>query len=113
MMLEEPIVYTLEYLIVIFLGLALENSFGTWEGYSVLVSLVTVGRFIIGTGEGYLVSLSLGFSLGSLIESKNTFSVLTVMLLGASLGLWFRSEVVGYNCSCRLFVDLHYDNCGG
>ena len=65
------------------LRLALGNYFGPWEGYLVVISLGRLDGFIIGTGEGYLVGLSLVVSLGSPFESPN--HVLTVIILGTSL----------------------------
>ena len=57
MILGAPIGYALEYPISMLLGLALENYFGTWEGYLVGVSLGTLSGLMIGTGEGYFVGL--------------------------------------------------------
>ena len=69
------------------LGLALENYFGTWEGFLVGVSLVTLARLMIGTGGGNLVGLSLGLTLVSPLESPNSGSELPEMLMGVPLGL--------------------------
>ena len=59
MVLGAPVGYPLGYYINILLGLAFFNSLGTWEGSLVVVSLVPLVGLIIGTGEGYLVGLSL------------------------------------------------------
>ena len=64
MVLVVPGSYPLEYFIIIFLGLALFNSFGTQEEYLVVVSLGTLAGLIIGTVEVSLVVLSLGLPLG-------------------------------------------------
>ena len=60
------------------------------------VSLGTLGVLIIGTAEVSLVGLSLGLSLGSPLEYKNTGYVLPGMLIGAPFSLWFGSEAVRY-----------------
>ena len=39
------------------LGLTLDNYFGPWEGYLVVVSLVELGGLMIGTWVGSLVGL--------------------------------------------------------
>ena len=64
MVLVAPVGSTLEVCIGMFLDLALVDYFGTWEGSLVGVSLVSLGDFMIGIGEGYLVWLSLGLPLG-------------------------------------------------
>ena len=57
---------------------------------------------MIGTVEGYLVSLSLVLPIVFPLEYPNTESDLPGMLLGKPLGLWFGSEAVGYLCFfCR------------
>ena len=72
---------------------ALENYFGTWEGYLVSVSLGKLAVLMIGTGEGCLVGLSLRLPLVSPLESPNPgadsvylFVSLNGMVLGMSLG---------------------------
>ena len=82
-----------EYFIIMLLGLSLRNNFGTWEGDLVGFPLDTLGVLIIGTGEGLLVSWSLGLPLGSPFESTNTrdlfssfFRSPTGMIFGTSLG---------------------------
>ena len=70
------------------LGLALENSFGTWERYFVGVSLDPLAKSMIGTVEGYLVGLSLGLPIGSPFDSPNTglTGIIICMSLGNPLG---------------------------
>ena len=58
------VVFPLGYTIIILLGLVLNNSFGTWEGSLVVVSLGTLSGLIIDTGEGFFVRLSLGLPIG-------------------------------------------------
>ena len=50
MVLGEPVGSLLEVSIIIFIGMALQNYFGTWEGYLVGHSLGALGGLIIGTG---------------------------------------------------------------
>ena len=71
MILVSTVGYPIEGSIIIFLGLALGNSFGTWEGYFIGVSLGALGVSMIDTGEGYLVGLSLGLPIGTPIEYQN------------------------------------------
>ena len=68
MVLGAPAVYPLVYSIKILLGLALVNYFVTFEGSLVEVSLVSLAGLMIGTGEGYLSSLSLVLPLGYQLE---------------------------------------------
>ena len=49
MVLGAPVEYPLEYYIKMLLGLALENSLGTWEGSLVGFSLVPADGLIIGS----------------------------------------------------------------
>ena len=65
MVLVAPVVYPFGYSINKFLGLALDNSFGTWELYLVGLSLGTLAGLLIGNVEGSLVRLSLAIPLGS------------------------------------------------
>ena len=53
------------------LELALGNYFGTWEGYLVGFSLVTLSTLMIVTREGPYIGLSLGLILVSPLESPN------------------------------------------
>ena len=73
MVLRAPIGSTLEVSIGIFIGLVLENYFGTWKGSLFGVSLVELGGLMIGNRKGSLVGLSLvlplGFPLGMYIEN--------------------------------------------
>ena len=59
---------SLVYSINVLLGLALVNYFVTFEGSLVEVSLVSLAGLMIGTGEGYLSSLSLVLPLGYQLE---------------------------------------------
>ena len=81
-----------------FLGLALGNSFGTWEGNFAVVSLGPLAGLMIVTGEVSLVGLSLTLPLGTPLESTNPGSELSDTLLGAPLGLRFLSDAV--RCMC-------------
>ena len=56
---------------------------------------------IIGTGERYLVGLSLELTLGSPLVSPNNGDDLPETLMGAPIGLWFGSEAVRRRCCCR------------
>ena len=76
-----PVGYTLGYSINMLLGLALENSFRSWEGYLVVVSLVPLDGLVIGTGEGYLAGLSLRLPLGYPLDSPNPVLELPGMIL--------------------------------
>ena len=87
-----PVGSQLENPVSILLGLALGNSFVTWEGYLVGVSLDTLVGLVIGTGEGSLVYLSLGIPLRYQLESPNPGDDLSGMLLVTPIGLWFVSE---------------------
>ena len=89
-----------------FIRFALGNSFGTWVGYLVGVSLVKMGGLLIGTGELFLVGLSMVFTLGYLLESPNPGSVLPGTLIETPIGFWFGSEAVRYWCSCRRLTDF-------
>ena len=80
------------------LFLALENSFGTWEGYLVGVSYGTMAGLMIGAVEVSLVWLSLGLPLGSSFEHPNNGAYLPDMTLGVPIGLRFSSEAV--RCLC-------------
>ena len=60
---------------------------------------------MIGTGEGYLVGLSLGLTFGYPLKSPNTVSKLISMLLGVNLGLWFGYEAAEFLCCCRRLMD--------
>ena len=60
---------------------------------------------MIGTGEGYLVGLSLRLTLLSPLESPNPVVFLPVTFLGAPLGLCFLYESVSYCCSFRHLMD--------
>ena len=96
-----PVGSPLGYFIIIFLGLALFNSFGTQEEYLVIVSLVILTGLIICAVEGSLVVLSLVIPLGYLLEYPNPGADLYGTLLGAAIGLWFGSDVVwGVGISC-------------
>ena len=64
MVLGAPVGYPLGYYINMLLGLELCNFFGIWEVSLVVVSPGTLVGLTIGTGEGYLVGLSLGIPLG-------------------------------------------------
>ena len=56
---------------------------------------------MIGTGEGYLVELSLGIPLGPPIGYLNPGDVMHGTLLGETPGLWFGYEAVRLRCySC-------------
>ena len=63
MVMVVPVVFPLGYTIIILLGLVLNNSFGTWEGSLVVVSLGTLSGFIIDTGEGFLLYYHWDFQL--------------------------------------------------
>ena len=69
------VVSPLGYSINMLLVLAIENSFGTWEGY--------------------LVGDSLGLPFISPLDSPNHLADLPGTLLVTPLGLWFGSDVVG------------------
>ena len=79
-----PVGYPLGHYINTLLGLALDNYFGTWEGYLFVVSLGTLDGLMIGTGEVCLVGLSLVLLLGSPPDSQNPG--LTGIILEMSLG---------------------------
>ena len=65
------------------------------------ISLGPMAGFVIGTGEVYLVGLSLGFPLGYPLDYPNPGAELSGTLLVASLGLWFFSDMVwGVGISC-------------
>ena len=84
-----------------FLGLEFDWSFGTWEWFFVVVLLGPLYGVIIGTGEGYLGRWSLALTLWSQLEFPNPWAELPGTLLGASIGLWFGSDVVwGVVTSC-------------
>ena len=68
---------------------------------------------MVGTGEGCLVGLSQGLTLGYQLEYQNIGSDMTYMLLGAPLGLWFGSEAVRFWCCCRCLTDCQEDACWG
>ena len=85
MVLVEPVGYSLAYSINMFLVLSFVYSFVTWELYLVVVLLVTLVGLVIGTGEVYLVELSLGLLLEYLLESPNNGAGLPDTLLGAPL----------------------------
>ena len=68
---------------------------------------------MIGTGEGYLVGLSLGFTLGSPLKSPNHGAELPGMLLVATLRLWFGSELVRCSCCCHHLTDERKANFWG
>ena len=92
-MLVEVFGNPLGYPLNMWLGLALDKYFYTWEGCLVGVSLDTLDGLIIGTGGGSLVGLSLRLPLGPLLEPPNTgaeigslFESLTGVILGISLG---------------------------
>ena len=72
MVLLAPVGSPLGYSINMLLGLALANYFVTWEVSLAGVSLGALDGLIIETGEGCLVVLSLGLSLGPTINSPNT-----------------------------------------
>ena len=67
MVLVAPFGYLLEYSIKMLLGLALDNYFGTREGYLVGVSPDTMDGLMIGNVEVYSVGLSLVLPLVSQI----------------------------------------------
>ena len=113
MVMVAPVGYPLGYSINMLLGLVLFNSFDTWEGYLVRVSLGTLARLIIVTREGSLVVLSLLISIGFPLESPNPGDELPGTLLGAPIGLWFGSEAVRCLCSCIFLVYNHEDNLWG
>ena len=101
MVLVTPVGYPLGYYINVLLVLALFDSFGIWEGYLVGFSLGILSGLMIFTGEVYLVGLSLVLLLRSPLDSPNPITELTVMLLGAPLGMWFVSYMVlGVGISC-------------
>ena len=80
-----------------FLGSELDNYFGIWELSLVGFQLRTLASLMIGTGERYLVGLSLGLQLRSPLDSPNTGTDLPGTLLGAPIRLWFGSDVLwGY-----------------
>ena len=91
-----PVGSQLVYYINMLLGLKLCNSFVTWEGSLVGVSIGPLVGLIIGTGEGSLVGFSLGLPLGSLLESPNTGADLPGTVLVTPIGLWFGSETVSF-----------------
>ena len=76
MVLGTPIGYQLGNSISMLLDLVRGTSFGIWERTLVGVSLVTIVWLMIGTGEGYLVGLSLVLPLGSPLESPNPGNML-------------------------------------
>ena len=78
------------------LGLKLYNSFVTWEGSLVGVSIRPIFGLIIGIGEESLVGLSLGLPLGYLLDSPNPGSDLPGTVLVTPIGLWFGSEAVSF-----------------
>ena len=84
---------------LIFLGLSLGNNFDTWGRSLVGVSLGAMVVFMIGTGYGSLVGLSMGLPLGSPPKYPNTGDALPIILLGEPLGLWFESEAARYWCT--------------
>ena len=55
----------------------------------------------------------MGIPLGYPLESSNHGSDLPIMLLGASLGLWFGSEAVICLCCCCGLMDCNDANCWG
>ena len=107
MVLGALVVYTLKDSISMLLGLTLGNSFGTCEGYLVRVSLITMYVFIIITGEGYFLGLSMGLPLGYQLESPDPVAELSVTLLGAHIGLWFGSEAARCLFCCFRLMDCH------
>ena len=96
-----------------FLGLALCNYFGTREGSLVGVSLGLLDGLMIGTGEVYLVGLSLELPLGFPFEYKNPGAELSGILMGVPIGFWFDSEASRCLCYCRRLMDYHEDTCWG
>ena len=84
-----------------------------WEVSLVGVSLGTLGDLVIGTWEGYFVSLSLILPIGYPLESPNRVYVMPGMLLGALLRLWFVSELVRCWFYCCCFADFRETTCGG
>ena len=96
-----PIIYPLEYSINMFIGLALENSFGTWDVSLVGVSLGPIYGLMTVTEEVSLVWLSLGLALGSPFGYPNPG--LTVII--PVLSLWNNLEslleyIWNINCCC-------------
>ena len=59
-------------------------------------SLGTLGELIIGNGEGYLVRLSMGLTLGLPLEFLNPGAVMTNTLMDTYLGLWFGYALIRY-----------------
>ena len=84
MVLIEYVGYPLGYSINMLLVLDLDNSFETWEGSLVGVSLGPLDGLIIGTGEVYIVGLSQIIPLGSPFEYPNPG--LTDIIIGLFLG---------------------------
>ena len=75
-MLVAPVRSPLGYSTNMFLGLALGNSFGTWEGNFAVVSLGPLSGLIIVTGEVSLIVLSLVIKHISPPQSPNLESVI-------------------------------------
>ena len=96
-----------------FLELALGNSFGTWYGYLVGVSLDKLARLMIVTGEGFLVGLSLGLPLGSPLKSTNIGADLPIKILGAPLRLSFGYSAFRCWCCCRCLIYFCKATCWG
>ena len=71
------------------------------------VSLGTLVGLIIGTGEEALVGSSLVLLLGYPLEYPNIRAELPVIMMGASLGLWFCYEAVRCQCLFRRLTDFH------
>ena len=105
-----PVGSPLGYSIKMFLGLELCYQFFTWEVYLVEVSLGRLSGSMIGTGEGYLVGLSLVLPLRSSLEPLNPGAQLPGTLLVAPSGLWFGYEVRRCMCSCLRLLDFHEAN---
>ena len=93
MVLGEPVGSLLRYSINMLLVLENFNSFGTWGGFLVGVSLGPLAGLMVFTVEVSLVVLSLGLPHGCPLDSPNNGSDLPVMLLIKPLGLWFGSDV--------------------
>ena len=113
MVLIAPVGYPLGYSINIFLGLVIDNYFGTWEGSLVVVSLGALAGLVVVTGEGYFFVLSLLLPREYPFYSPNPGAELPGTLMGYTLGLFFGYEAVVCLCSCLRLMDFHKATCWG
>ena len=111
MVLVAPVGSPLGYSISILLVLVIDNYSGTWESSLGVFFLHTLAGWVVGTGEGYLVLLSLLLLLGSPFYSPNPGADLSGTLLGSALGYWFGPDAFRYPCSCLCLMDFHKATC--